>query len=160
MTVDLDCPVTVGRSSLSLADLDLNDWVAGAATGVAVVRAGLNVGGVVRENFSVDSEATDSGATLVGSRRLMIPAQLVLRLYGDPSWREAKRAEIAEAFSQFNLYHLNLTIRGVARIYRCWPADSIIPGTDGALEEFTEMSDREVLTVSLMRKPTPVTGSF
>lgn len=156
---DLSASLTVSRDSThgGTTPLELND---GAV--YALVRGGLAMGGVVRKETTVDSEAAD-GATLIDSRLDMVGSQLVVRVYGTPSQRETRRALLANAsgtgaFDQFS-YVITATVRGVLKSYRCWPAN-LTPGDSGALNEFQEMADREDLTVTFMRQPVALSGSF
>jgi len=143
--------------------LDMNSWSSGDSSGIAIARGGLLVGGKIRRNTSIDSEGTD-GAVLLGSTLDMVPAGLVVILFGDPDTREMLRALIANegesgAFDQFT-YTIDVTFNGtVERQYVCWPAD-VTPGDDGAVNEFAEMADREYLTLKFMRQPHALVGSF
>lgn len=165
MADDLDVAYSVSRDADhgGPGPLDLNSWSSGDASGIAIARGGLLVGGKIRRNTAIDSEGTD-GAVLLGSTLDMVPAGLVVILFGDPATREALRSEIANegesgAFDQFT-YTIDIVISGVVeRSYTCWPAD-VTPGDDGALNEFTEMADREFLTLKFMRQPHALTGSF
>jgi hypothetical protein len=147
---DLGLAVTVSRTALGLADLDINDHVAYRCA------AQLLGGQVTWRRNQVTSPWVD-GAVTVSRAREMVTEQLGVEVFGaDATELEAHVTTLIQAFQQSS-FTLTVTVESLAHGYACEAADiNYAQFWNGP----RLVARQAQLVFSVPRQPVPTAGVF